>query len=79
MRGMLIRALDAATAWLNAQNARVCSRRVERAKEKKSADALRHGETLCPDCVFIYDDRGELSEAIDCQTNRHHLLQRLNE
>lgn len=32
--------------------------------------------TLCPSCIWIRDDRGEVVELIDCRTLSHHVLEK---
>lgn len=83
MREQLISSLNRMTEWLDARTERMIARRAQQAEAagavagsaaRGAESVLGRDEQLCPSCIFIYDDQGEVTEVIDCQTNQHHVL-----
>jgi len=83
MREQLIRSLNRMTEWLDARTEDMRARRAQQAEVAGALagsagggakGVLGRDERLCPRCVFIYDDQGQVIETIDCQTNQHHVV-----
>ncbi|WP_346922898.1 hypothetical protein [Glutamicibacter creatinolyticus] len=83
MREQLIRSLNRMTEWLDARTERMIARRAQQAEAAGAVagsagggaeSILGRDERLCPRCVFIFDDHGQVIEVIDCQTNQHHVV-----
>jgi|GEM_PF-3016200 len=83
MREQLISSLNRMTEWLDARTERMIARRAQQAEAAGAvAGSVRGGaegilgrdERLCPRCVFVYGDHGQVIEVIDCQTNQHHVV-----
>ncbi|WP_054820455.1 hypothetical protein [Arthrobacter sp. JCM 19049] len=83
MREQLRRGPNKLTEWLDTRTEDMIARRARQAEVagavagsagRDAESVLGRDERLCPRCVFIFDDRGQVIEVIDCQTNQHHVV-----
>lgn len=60
MRNHIIRALNKMAQWLGTRH--------EHTLEQRAIG----NQQLCPNCIYIRDDRGFITEVIDCRTLNQH-------